>query len=170
MQARIICENPASKIVQRSREFDACKPSSRDYESQNRLTQGGIRLPIRPLEHLDHVIANADGVQQSLEAERESFQIGHAEVVRHGAKRENKVVIGNLLATVFTRTSRIWRQAYAVRRKIYSGDPCTDEPGAVQAAAQGRGDVAGLKAAARDLGKHRSEEERVCVADQRGGR
>ena len=116
------------------------------------------------------MISYADGVQQSLEVERESFQIGHAEVVGHGAKSENKVVIGNLLAAVFTRTGRTWRQAYAVRRKIYSGDPCTDEPCAVQAAAQRRGDVAGLKAAARDLGEHRSEEERVCLADQRDGR
>src|SRR6516225_8585803 len=128
MQARIIGEDPASKIVQRSREFDACKSSSGDYESQNRLTLGGIRLPIRPLEHLDHVIANADGIQQSLEVEREFLQVGHAEVVGHGAKSENQVVIGNLLAAVFAHTSRTWLQAYAVRRKIDSGDPCTDEP------------------------------------------
>src|SRR5215469_2705244 len=103
------------------------------------------------------MIAKADGIEESFEIEGVFFEIRHAQVVRDRAKSENQMVVGNM-PVVFARTARLVRQSYAAGRQICCGDPGTDELCAVQAAAQWRGDVAGLEAAARDLGKHRSEE------------
>src|SRR5215469_15268231 len=111
------------------------------------------------------MIAKADGIEESFEIEGVFFEIRHAQVVRNRAKSENQMVIGNVLR-VFARSGRLTCQNCAAGRQIYSGDAGTNERSAVQAAAQRGGDVAGLEAAAGNLGKHRSEEESVCLADK----
>ncbi len=113
------------------------------------------------------MITNADRIEQALEIEGELFEIGHAEVVRDRAERKHHMVIRNVPAQVFANAGRSVLQNYSALRKIDSRDPCTDKLSAMQATAQRCCDVAGLKAAAGDLGEHRSKEQRVRLADER---
>src|SRR6516165_3122322 len=114
------------------------------------------------------MVANLDGVKQSLEVERKFFEVGHPQVVRDSAKSKNEVVIANILASVFfTGTWPSLCQTHTMLSKIDFRDPCADELSAVQAAPKGRADVAGLEATARNLGEHRSEKQSIGGADQR---
>jgi hypothetical protein len=94
LQLGIICQNPVGVVVQGASKFHTGETASGDYERKQCPAAGGVS--VRALEHFDHVIADTDSVEQTLEIERIFLQIHHPQIVGDGTERENEVIVGNL--------------------------------------------------------------------------
>ena len=93
----VVRQDAARKIVQRAGQFDACESAARNDECEPFPPQFRICFAVRLLEHLDHVIANANGVQQRLKVERKFLDVLQAKIVRISAQRENHLVIDQMV-------------------------------------------------------------------------
>jgi hypothetical protein len=59
---RVVRQNSPRKVVQSASQFDTRESTTRDDEGEFLSAKFGICFPIRLLEHVDHAIANANGV------------------------------------------------------------------------------------------------------------
>src|SRR5580704_19656820 len=91
---RVVGEYAVGEVVHGTGEFDACETTARDNEREQRAAARGIGFAIRFLEHLDHVIADANRIEKTLEIEGIFFEVGHAEVVRYRAECEDEMIVG----------------------------------------------------------------------------
>ena len=148
----VIRQNAARKIVESARQLDARESAARDDERELLTPQLGIRFAVRLLEHVDHLIANANGVQQRLKIERKFLDVLQAKIIRNSAQREDHLVVNQT-----PDAATFHGYLYAPAIEIHLAHASSNYLCAAQAGPQRRADVAGLQAASGYLGQHRRE-------------
>ena len=147
--AGIVRQNAARKIVQSARQLDAGESAAGDDERELLTPQFRICFAIRLLEHLDHMITNANRVQQRLKVERKFLDVLQAEIIRNSAQCEDHLVIDQI-----AHAAAFHGYLYPPAFEIHFAHASSNYLRAAQAGPQWRADVARLQAASSYLGKH----------------
>ena len=141
IQAWVVGQNTAGEVVKRTGQLDSGKSAAGNHEAEEGRPLRSIGLAVGPLEHLNHVIADANGIQQAFEVEGQLLDVGHSQIIRNRAKRQHQVVVWKYQLPC----RGIRGQDHFAVLQINRVDPPADEFRAAEAAAQGRADVAGLQ-------------------------
>src|ERR1700745_3783085 len=162
----IVSQNPVRKIIQSPGKFHTGKATACNHKCKERRAHGRIGLKSGAFEHLDDVIADPDGIQESLEIECELLNILHAKVVRYGTKSKHQMVIGNFSPRRRSIGSRITTQNYQAVLQIHLRYNPSNELCTPQGASQRRADMAGFQAATSYFRKHGRKQKCVRFVDE----
>ena len=91
MVARVISFDGAHEIAEFRDNLDTGKSASSDHECQKLSSQ--IRVDIRFLEDVDHVVAQRHGIRKCPKRQRVLYDARHAVEVRDIAERNDEVVV-----------------------------------------------------------------------------
>jgi hypothetical protein len=77
----IVGQNPMCKVIQSAGELNAGKATASDHKSQKRGSKSRIGLKIGAFKHLNYMISDANGVEETLEVVGMFLKARHTQVI-----------------------------------------------------------------------------------------